>query len=163
MTILNKEILICKTTMINSIENIMNQVMERYFEDEVLCKTIEQKQKMMKSLIKEKKNETKTNYFWYLNSSGSVCTFIHKRGKNEGHMCHRKIKTNLNGEKPDYLCSIHSKKHIAKKREKINKNIIKIAEKKRKDTKKIKKRKIKKIYICNGGLLNFSDIINKIM
>lgn len=123
MVILNSDILICKNSMINSIENIMYQVMKKYFEDEILCKSNEGKQKIMKNIIKEKINETKTNHFWYINTSDSVCTYIHKRGKKEGYMCHKKIKTNIGDNKPDYLCSTHSKIHIPKKRilEKVKK------------------------------------------
>ena len=153
--------------MVYSIRDIMNKVMEKYFEDEVLCKTKEKKQKMMKTIIKEKIEKTNTIHFWYLNSSSNVCTYIYKRGKKEGYMCHRKIRTNIGNNKPDYLCAQHSKLHITKKREKpkqeIIENIDKIVYKRRKDIKKIKKRKTKKIYICSSRTLNFADIVNKIM
>jgi hypothetical protein len=36
MVIFNKEILICKNSMINSIKNIMSQVMEEYFDREIV-------------------------------------------------------------------------------------------------------------------------------
>jgi hypothetical protein len=55
-------------------------------------------------------------------------------------MCHKKIKTNLEGEKPDFLCVIHSKKHIPKKRitNKENQKVIipKYDYKRKKDVKK---------------------------
>lgn len=157
MVILNADILICKASMINSIKNIMQQVMEEYFDREMLVEKIENKKKIMSDIMKEKVNETKSEYFWYINSSDSACTYVHKRGKKEGYMCQRKIRTNLNGEKPDYLCSTHSKKHIRKKR------IIKESDYKRKKT--IKKRKIKqkKTYICNGGVLDLARIIGDML
>ena len=54
MVILNTENLICKNTMIKSIENIMNEVIEKYFDDEIICKTKEKKQKLIESIMKEK-------------------------------------------------------------------------------------------------------------
>ena len=76
-------------------------------------------------------------------------------------MCHRKIKTNIGDNKPDFLCSQHSKIHTPKKRVK-KVEIPTSFEKKKKDIKKIKKRKVKKVYIYSGGILNFTDVINKI-
>lgn len=64
-----------------------------------------------------------TNHFWYKNCSDNVCTFIHRTGKKEGYMCHRKIRTNLVNGKKDNLCCIHSKKHIPKKRYNTGKKI----------------------------------------
>src|SRR5215216_6435356 len=90
--------------------------MENYFEEEIYAENIENKKKIMGNIIKEKTNDIKSNHFWYVNSSSNICTHIHKRGKKEGFMCHRKINTNLNGHKPDYLCCIHSKNHIPKKK-----------------------------------------------
>lgn len=106
MVILNMEVLVCKLSMEKSIKNIMQEVMNEYFNDEVL-----------ENKIDEKMNFVKSNNFWYINSSEKACTFIHKRGKKEGYMCHRKINTNIGDVKPDFLCSIHSKLHIPKKKE----------------------------------------------
>ena len=47
MVIMNTEILVCKKAMVHSIKDIINEVIEKYFEDEVLCKTKEKKQKMI--------------------------------------------------------------------------------------------------------------------
>jgi hypothetical protein len=111
------EVLVCKLSMEKSIKNIMQEVMNEYFNDEVLCQDINMKKKILENKIDEKMNFVKSNNFWYINSSEKVCTFIHKRGKKEGYMCHRKINTNIGDVKPDFLCSIHSKLHIPKKKE----------------------------------------------
>lgn len=126
MVILNNEILMCKNTLTKSIKNIMQSVMEKYFDEECYY---ENKKKIMQNIIKEKIDKVKDNHFWYENSSENVCTFIHKRGKKDGYMCHKKINTNLAGQKKDYLCCTHSKLHIPKKRnrlplEKITKKYI---------------------------------------
>jgi hypothetical protein len=165
MVLLNTDILVCKSYIQKSIKNIMLEVMEKYFEDEMLVEKINGKKEIMKNIIKEKMNETKTNHFWYVNSSDNVCTFIHKRGKKNGYMCHKKIKTNLEGQKPDYLCCVHSKKHKPKKRvEKISKHNVIIKESCYK-RKKIQKKRIKskKIIICNSGTLNLADIFKNLL
>ena len=95
-------------------------------------------------------------------------------------MCHKGIKTNLNGETPGYLCSTHSKKHIPKKRI-VNKEkniyfpveVCKIIENqrfnkntRRKDIKKVNKRKKnknKKIYICNSGVLHIGKLLRELL
>jgi hypothetical protein len=106
--------------------------MQQYFNNEILLKTTEEKKDIMNKIIKEKENKIKENHFWYYNSSPNVCTFIHKRGKKQGFMCHKKIRTNLNGEKADFLCSTHSKLHIPKNK-KIKNVIIKKCEYKEKE------------------------------
>ena len=68
-------------------------------------------------------------------------------------MCHKKIHTNIRDNKPDFLCSKHSKIHTLRKREKKEKNKI---------TSVIFKYK-KKIYICNRGILNLGNIIKKLL
>ena len=116
MVILNTEILICKTSMIKSIENIMNEVIENYFDDEIICKTKEKKQKLMESIMKEKIKKTKTKYFWYLNSSKNIWTHIFSKGKKEGYMCHKKITEN--GDKKKFVCTKHNPNHTPKKKRK---------------------------------------------
>ena len=153
MVILNTEILVDKNTLQYSIKELMKEVMVEYFNKEMLVENVEKKRKMMISIIEEKVQTTKTNNFWYFNFSKNICTYIHKRGKREGHMCHTKIHTNIGDNKPDYLCSKHSKLHIPKKREKMIKNT-----KKRKDIKKTKK-----IYISNNGNINLGKIIEKLL
>jgi hypothetical protein len=74
------------------------------------------KKKLVKSIIKTKTEEASTEYFWYRNSCENVCTHVYKWGKKEGYMCQKKINTNLQGQKKDYLCCKHSKKHVPKKR-----------------------------------------------
>lgn len=174
MVILNTEILVCKNKLTNSIKDIMQKVMEKYFDDEVLNKKIENKKKLMQNIIKEKINIVKDNNFWYVNSSDSICTYIHKRGKKEGYMCHRKINTNIEGHKKDYLCCKHSKLHIPKRRiiknkksiinkdfDNNNSNKIKSFYNKNDFKKRIKKNKKKnnKVFICNVGILDIGRII----
>ena len=110
----------------------------------------------MENIIEEKVKTTKTNYFWYENSSKHACTHVYKRRKEERYMCHRKIRTNIGDNQPDYKCSQHSKLHIPKKR-------TKKTNKEKNNIKKRKKRKQKKIYICNNGNINLGSIIEKIL
>lgn len=60
--------------------------------------------------------------FIYLTMNNKHCSFKHQRGNNEGYFCSKKIRTNLEGQKKDYLCCLHSKKHIPKKRKEKKKN-----------------------------------------
>jgi hypothetical protein len=174
MVILNTEFTINRVYTINSIKNIMEQVMENYFEDEILVNKIENKKKLFKNIVKEKIDFIKSSHFWYLNSYEGNCVHIFKKGKKASYMCQRKIRTNLDGEKKDYLCCTHSKIHIPKKKntkikhfkdksldKHINNNIIlkhnnKVIFKKKKNLKKKKK-----VY-CNG-IINFKDIIDKLL
>jgi hypothetical protein len=81
-------------------------------------------------------------------------------------MCCKKIRTNLDGEKPDYLCSTHSKKHIPKKRIKKNSCSNTTIKNNLCDYKKIKKnrkKKSKKIILCNAGSLNLGMVLSKIL
>lgn len=178
MVILNIDISINKNTMINSIKNLMKKVMEEYFENESLTKN---KKKLIENIIKENVNKVRDKHFWYSNSSENVCTYIFKRGKNEGFMCQKKIKTNLIDNKPDYLCCKHSNKHIPKKRkektiithvcvtnsvkDKLS-NKIKIINNNKKDFKNIykkKNKKNKKIFICNSGIIDIGKLIGSLL
>lgn len=115
MVILNIDFSVNRQFMINSIKKLIEKAIENYIENEALTKN---KKKIAEDIVKENMYIVKSNNFWYLNSSENVCTFIHKRGKKEGYMCHKKIKTNLIDKKADYLCCTHSKKHVPKKRKK---------------------------------------------
>lgn len=67
-----------------------------------------------------------SDHFIYLTMNERHCTFKHKRGNNEGYFCCKNIRTNLGGQKDDYLCCTHSKKHTPKKRkQKKIKSLIK--------------------------------------
>lgn len=177
MVILNTEILMCKNSLTKSIKKIMEEVMDEYFQDEIYFENLYTKKKIMENIIKQKVNNVKSNNFWYLNSSKNVCTYIHKRGKKEGYMCHKKIRTNLNGQKEDFLCSSHSKKHTPNKRknkfidfhidnnfEINNKNKTKYLciSKIKNKVKKTKNRK-KRIYLGNCFVLDFQKIIGKLV
>lgn len=68
------------------------------------------------SIEKEIKDLFYNDHFIDMNMDESLCSFKHKRGSNNGYFCCKKIKTNLQGQKKDYLCSKHSRRHIPKKR-----------------------------------------------
>lgn len=94
--------------------------MEKYFENESYTRD---KKKLFENIIEENMQSDKSNHFWYKNCSENVRTYIHKRGKREGYMCHKKIRANLGDNKQDFLCCTHSKNHIRKKRtSKMNSN-----------------------------------------
>jgi hypothetical protein len=78
MVILNKEILVCKLSIQKSIRNIILEVMPEYFDKEILVEKTENKKKVMESIIRNKVNDTKSDNFWYTNSSDKICTFKHK-------------------------------------------------------------------------------------
>lgn len=76
------------------------------------------KEKIKNNIINDFKNEINKDFFLYKIIDEDYCTFKHKRGKNDGIYCCKKIKTNLDiNQKKDYLCCTHSKLHIPKKRE----------------------------------------------
>jgi hypothetical protein len=50
MVLLNTDVLVCKLSMINSIKNIMQHVMENYFDKEMLMEKIEDKKKLCQVL-----------------------------------------------------------------------------------------------------------------
>lgn len=132
--------------------------------------------------INKKTNELfESDHFIYINMDDNICTHKFKKGKKEGYFCCKKIRTNLEGQKEDYLCVTHSKKHIPKKKNikkyinsttknKINifnSDILKnkdhdIYFKHIKNKKIMKKKRLNKKIICNG-IINFKDIINKLL
>ena len=144
MVILNMEVLICKLSMEKSIKKIMQEVMNEYFNDEVLGQDINMKKNILEKKIDEKMKFVKSNNFWYINSSRNVCTFIHKRGKKEGYMCHRKKKNKY---------SIHNVNIANYNWDYKSKNNVKKLQKKR--------IKLKNIITCNSGKLNLADIFKK--
>jgi hypothetical protein len=119
MVIFNSEVLICKNSLEKSIKIIMNEVMQQYFDNEILLKTTEEKKDIMNKIIKEKENKIKENHFWYYNSSPNVCTFIHKRGKKQGFMCHKKKKELIVMEKKQIFYVQLIVNYIFQKRRKL--------------------------------------------
>lgn len=77
------------------------------------------KDKIKNAIIKEIKNEMNTDYFMYSIMDDKYCTYKHSRGKKEHQFCCKKITNNGNSKK--YVCTIHNKLHIPKK--KVNFNI----------------------------------------
>lgn len=132
----------------------------------------------VKKIIKNRiKDLFSDNHFLYINMNNNVCTHMFKKGKNEGYFCHKNITSN--GNKENYVCTIHNKDHIPKKRiikdiknttENTfnNKKIIKNNPSRIKKINKVFKRKIEKknsfkIFIGNTGLINFSEIFKNIL
>lgn len=90
-----------------------------YLDDKIISE--DKKIRLKNQIIKEMKDKIKSDNFIYLIMDDNYCTYKYKRGKNERNYCSKKIRTNLEGQKKDYLCCKHSKKHIPEKRkEKIN-------------------------------------------
>lgn len=105
-------------------------------------------EKVQNSIEKNVKNLFSNDHFVYLNMNNGVCSHKFKKGKKEGYFCNKKINTNLEGEKEDYLCCKHSKRHIPKKRvkkEEFLEEMKTVTRIKNKAVTKIKK-DIKKIY-----------------
>lgn len=80
----------------------------------------EKMQKIKNNIIKEMKNQIRTEYFMYKIMDENKCVYKHNRGKNDGFFCHKKINTKIKEGTKDFLCCTHSKKHIPKKRKVIN-------------------------------------------
>ena len=99
--------------------------------------------------------------------NNDFCTHKFKRGKREGQFCSRKIRTNLSGETPDFLCCKYSKKHNKKSRQKKKENIDIIntinatikTMKLKIEKKNKKKRKPIKVIIGNPFFLCFNNIL----
>lgn len=130
-----------------------------------------------------------SDYFIFLNMDDNLCSHKFKRGKYEGNFCCKKITKRGNKEK--YVCTKHNKDRIPEKRIKrdinnttkcINEStnnivfnissnynmnsgfknrILKDNNKNRIFKKKLKKNN--KIFICNGGLIDFKKIFKNIL
>ena len=122
------------------------------------------KKNIIKKISKKINNKIKdlfsTDHFLYLSMNDDFCVHKFKKGKNEGKFCGKKIRTNLNGKKNDYLCCSHSKEHIPTKRKKIEKKSESIIQQVDNPIiKKKKKRKPIKITIGNPFFLCFNNIL----
>lgn len=176
MVCLNEVVPFNKITLRNNINKNIQEMIKLNFELDLKKNIMEKIQKSIKDNIFEMFGN---DHFLYLNIDNNHCIHKYKRGKNDGHFCLKKIKTNLKGEDKDYRCAKHSKKHIPKKRNNSRK-ILKVLEvseipeisihgdiyKINKNNKKTFKKKLKrnkKIFICNGGLMNFKNIFNNIL
>lgn len=82
----------------------------------------ESKDKLRKSIIKEMENEFNSDKFIYLMIHDDHCTFKHRRGKNDGNFCCKRI--TKNGDKKNYVCREHNKNHIPRTKENIMKKEI---------------------------------------
>lgn len=74
----------------------------------------EKKDKIKKNIVKEMKNKLNTDFFIYRIINNNYCTFKHAKGKKEGYFCCKRITEN--GDNENFVCTIHNKKHIPKKK-----------------------------------------------
>ncbi len=186
MVCLNDVLPFNKINLRNNISKYLQDMIKLEFQMELNKNIIE---KITRNIQENMKQIFSNNHFLYLNIDDNYCTHMFKKGKKEGYFCIKKIKTNLpEGSKKDYLCCVHSRKHIPRKRLNIKSNnkiheISKNSEKSEISKKfekyknisifqdihklynknKIKKRKSKKIFIGNSGIINFSEIFNNIL
>lgn len=58
------------------------------------------------------------DHFIYINMNENHCTYKHKRGRNEGYFCCKKIRSN--NPKKVFLCVKHDKDHVPLRRKKKN-------------------------------------------
>lgn len=117
-------------------------------------------------IIKDEiKNLFSSDNFIYVNMDDNICGHKFNKGKREGYYCCKKI--TRNGDKEKYVCTQHNKNHIPKKKkikylnQKIKTGYDSVIFK----NKKIIKRKIKlkKKKIIVKGIIDFKDIINKLL
>lgn len=111
MVCLNSKIPVNLNTLENVIYNRLNAILDNELDHLLEKKTIE---KVKTNVLKILTKEMKTDNFIYNIIHEDNCGFKHRRGKNDGKFCCRKSKTNIKDGKKDYLCSVHSKKHIPK-------------------------------------------------
>lgn len=194
MVCLNENITFNKLKLQNNlIKNIINNINRNYYlynapglekidekvRTELSMSIANDVNKIIKDTIK---NSFSNDYFIYINMKDDLCTHKFKKGMKEGHLCTKKINTNLpENSKKDFLCVRHSKKHIPKKKNNSKKklkvldnsteinvissknnihgNLHKINKTK---LKKKKKNKFIKIFLGNPCDLDFSKIFNMI-
>lgn len=123
MVYLNKVVSINIKSLEKVILEEMNKTIENelYYIDEI---DKNKKTKIKNNMLKKIKEEIKRDHFIYTIMDENKCVFKHTRGKQDGFFCHRNI--TYNGDKNQYLCRVHNKNHIPKKKENklvINKNI----------------------------------------
>lgn len=172
MVCLNKYISFNKIKLRNNINN--------YLSEHIRLDLILNLDEIKIDKIKTMMNKTINDYFSddhqiYLSMDDNLCTYKHKKGKNEGKFCCKKI--TKNGDKNKYICTIHNKNHTPKKR--LKKNFCEIPEvlkfnnhndvqikKINKNNKIIKKNKFKKknkIKIKVQGEINFYEILSRLL
>jgi hypothetical protein len=101
-----------KKELISILDDIIKERLE-YIDDI----EYEKKEKIKTNIIKDLKNEISKDFFIYKIIDENHCVHKFTKGKKEGYYCSKKINTNLEiGEKKDFLCCKHSKKHKPKKK-----------------------------------------------
>lgn len=146
---------------IKSLENIILEKLENAIQDELFYVdniNEDKKENIKNNILKEIKNQIKTDYFIYRIMDEKKCVFKHSRGKNEGYFCHKNI--TKNGNHKEYLCRIHNKYHVP-----IKKNIKNVDNYKVSDisvNESIEKTNVNnKIMLYNSSAINKQRIILK--
>lgn len=75
------------------------------------------KERLKNNIIKELKNKFNSDHFIYRIIHEDHCNFKHERGKNDGKFCCKRI--TINGNKKKYICRVHNKDHVPKKKIKL--------------------------------------------
>lgn len=82
-------------------------------------------EKVTKNILNEMKNKFYSDLFIIRMFNKNNCIYKHKRGRREGQFCCKKITEN--GDKDDFVCTKHNKKHLPKNKNIINKSILNIS------------------------------------
>lgn len=146
---------------IKSLENIILEKLENAIQDELFYVdniNEDKKENIKNNILKEIKNQIKTDYFIYRIMDEKKCVFKHSRGKYEEYFCHKNI--TKNGNHKEYLCRIHNKYHVP-----IKKNIKNVDNYKVSDisvNESIEKTNVNnKIMLYNSSAINKQRIILK--
>lgn len=115
----------------NIIENVVDNVNRNYYfygipklerideniREKITNSIVNDVNKIIKNTIK---NLFSSDHFIYVNMKDDLCTYKHKKGKNEGYICCKRI--TKNGCKKNYVCTKHNKYHTPMKKGNTKKN-----------------------------------------
>lgn len=114
MVYLNKNVFVdIKKLEINLLKIIEDKVVNEL--DYVHNINDKKKERVKSNIIKEIKNEIRKDYFLYRIMASDRCVYKHKYGKNDGKFCCKRI--TANGDKNQYVCTLHNRNHIPQKKE----------------------------------------------
>lgn len=173
MVCLNETISFEKIILRDQLINKLNESLRLNFE-------LDLNKNIIDKIINNNKNKIKelfeNDYFIYKTMNRNICSHKYKKGKNEGYFCCKTITKKGNKEK--YVCRMHNPDYKPEKRKnkglKNSKN-CKIFENNKKNevrqnrtfknnkNKIIKRKKHIKKKIIIHGIINFKDIINKLL